>query len=362
MFNLKPKDQTRERAFAGCRMSVKTAVDNTVFGIEVSGNEQEKVRYSWKTEEGPVNTEIEWKDRYNQNVINAVIPKGVDASLSFAKTIGLERESYKDKDGQEKQRVVRKQLTGFDAVHELKKAIDSGNLTDETSVYISGNVKPNSFLKTNETTGETSLQKSIKLEAGTVTLTSPIVFGEMTEDDVKKAAVFNMDVVIKEFNEIDDVIYLTGIYVGYDAIEEMEFKFANPALAKKFQDTFSPHLKKGIYPMIKCEGIIKREVVEEEVTVEDDGWGERVVKRRNAPSKQVWLITFGDPETIDTESFTVENVDAAKEQIKAWKDDYKAGRDLRNEETTSTESNSGWGEKTSTEISMNDFDEDEDWD
>ena len=369
-FNLKPKGSDdgkgnkREKGYAGCKMSVKTALDNTVYNVEITGNEQDNVRYGWKTEEGPQNVAIDWVDRYNKEVIKQVIPNGVEANMYGAITIGLERDTYEDKETKElKEYTVKKPMTGYDAVYEIKKAVEEKRLTDETSVYISGRVRPNSWTKINDD-GTKMHGKNIKLDANRLQLlANPVVFSEMTDEDKKTAAIFNMEVVVKEFNELNGQTYMTGIVVGYDFIEEMEFKFATEDLAKVFKTEFNKELKKGIYPKIRCEGNIALEAVEEEVEVPvDNKWGEKIVKTRKAPSKQVWVIVFADPNTIDTESYTEKSVEEAKEQLKAYKEDYNAGKDVRDEEVEEVPVNN-WGKSVSKEEGMDDFEEDaEEWD
>lgn len=356
LFNLKPAGPDREKGYACCRMSIRTTPESTVSGVEVSGNEQDSVRYSYKVEDRYENVVIPWADRYNQGLINATVPKGVEPRLSFGKTVGFEKNSFTDKvTGLPKEYVVRKSLTGYDAVYEIKKAVESGKLTDEVSLYIAGNIKPQHFSKTNESTGEVETRKSVKLEAEKVLLANhPVIFSEMTEEDINQSAVFEMDVVVKEFSEVDGVTYLTGIFVDYSSIEEMEFKFVTETLAKTFKKACEPYLKKGIYPMIRCQGQIKREVSEKEVKVDNDEWGTPIIKTRKAPSKQVYVITYGNRADIDTESYTVANIEEAKLQTKAFKVDYKEGKDLTVE--TETE-NEDWGKATTT---MDDFEEE--WD
>lgn len=369
-FNIKPRGmdegngKKRERGYAGVRMSVKTALDNTVYGVEITGNEQDTVRYGWRTDEGPQNVAVDWASRYDDKVIKQVIPDGVEANLYGAITIGLKRDTYQDKETKQmKEYTVKKALTGYDAVYEIKNAVEEKRLTDETSVYISGKVRPNTWSRVNED-GTKASGKSIKLEANRLQLlANPVVFSEMTDEDKATAAVFNMELVVKEFNELNGQTYMTGIVVGYDFIEEMEFKFKDEGLAKTFKDEFSKHLKKGIYPKIRCEGNIVLEVIEEEVEVPaDNKWGTPIVQQRKAPSKPAWVIGFADQNTIDTESYTEALVEKAKEEIKAYKEDYKAGKDVRDEEVEVETHVANWGVSTASE-SMDDFgNDDEEWD
>lgn len=303
------------------KFDVKTSNENTICGIELTGFPKEKVRYTQKTEEGTNNFEVDWKDRFNQKVIKATLGDA-DAQMSFAKTVGFERVKYIDeKDGnKEKERTVRKSLTDFDAAAEMIKKKGEGVIGDGTPIYVSGKVAPNSWVDSDGT-----LKRSVKLQPDTITVTAPINLDELDEEAERKSAVFNSEIVVKEFNEINGEIYMTGILVGYDYIEEVEFKFDKPEVAETFKRNLKP------YTMIKCMGVIKQEVQEEEVVVDKSQscWGnaEDYSTKRTGRTKMVWKIGVGDPNTIDEESYSEAKVEEAKLALKAWKEDYKAGKE-----------------------------------
>ena len=48
--------------------------------------------------------------------------------------------------------------------------------------------------------------------------------------------------------------------------------------------------------------------------------------KRTAKTKMVWKIGAADPNTIDTESYSEEAIEKAKQALKAWKEDFKAGK------------------------------------
>lgn len=306
---------------AKVKFDVATSRNNTVYGIELTGFPKEKVRYSRKTEDGMDNQEIPWNDRYNQKLIETLFGKDAEATLSFAKTVGFERVKYVDeKDGgKEKERTVRKNLTDYDAALEMIKSKKAGVIGDGTPVYVSGKVVPNSW-----TDSDGTLKRSVRLQPDTVTVTAPIDLDAMDEAAEKKAATFNSEIVVKEFNEVNGEIYMTGILVGYDYIEEVEFKFDRPEVAATFKKNLKP------YTMIKCMGVIKQEAQEEEI-VEDKSlscWGnaEDYSTKRTGKTRMVWKIGVGDPNSIDTESYSEASIEAAKQALKAWKEDYKAGK------------------------------------
>ena len=124
---------------AKVKFDVTTSRGNTVYGIELTGFPKEKVRYQHRTEEGSENFEIEWEDRYNKKVIDAVTNKA-EVTLSFAKTVGFERVKYNDeKDGgKEKEKTVRKELLDYDAALEMIEKKKAGVIGDGTPIYVSG--------------------------------------------------------------------------------------------------------------------------------------------------------------------------------------------------------------------------------
>lgn len=306
---------------AKVKFDVTTSRGNTVYGIELTGFPKEKVRYQHRTEEGSESFEIEWEDRYNKKVIDAVTNKA-EVTLSFAKTVGFERVKYNDeKDGgKEKERTVRKELLDYDAALEMIEKKKAGVIGDGTPIYVSGKVVPNSWVDSDGT-----LKRSVRLQPDTISVTAPVDLDALDEDAERKAATFNSEIVVKEFNEINGEIYMTGILVGYDYIEELEFKFDKPSVAETFRKNLKP------YTMIKCMGVIKQEAQEEEI-VEDkelSSWGnaEDYSTKRTGRTKMVWKIGVGDPKTIDTESYSEAKVEQAKLALKAWKEDYKAGKE-----------------------------------
>ena len=367
LFNVKPKDSERKYGYAGCSLSVKTTTESTLHGITLGGCETDNVKYNYDYNDKKETLEISWKDRYDNKFITSCLPNdSVKVNLNFGKNMGLWHEKYIDKnDGnKEKKKLVTKQLTAYDAVMELKQAKEDGRMADNTSVYVAGNIKPNSY-SFKDDKGETHTKKSIKLEAGTLKFIKPIILSELTEEDKLKTANFDIEIVIKEFNKIENDIYLTAILVGYDFIEEMEFKFLKKEVAEGFKGLFSQYLQKGIYPKIRCTGVIYQEILQEEVEVKPTGTiafnlgePEKCASKRKGSARTVYAIVGGYEDSIDTESYTVENVEAAKKSLQAYLKDYKAGKTA---EETKEEIKFDLGVTTSN-TSMDDFEDDEEWD
>lgn len=346
---------------ATARIAVKTAPNNVVYGIELTGYTSDKVFYTQTVNEEKQKIEVEWPNRYDKKLLKAA---GVleDATLFFAKTIGTEREKYIDeKDGNiEKERTITKRLTAYDTVQELKTAREKGLIGDGTPVYVRGQVQIDSWVKDNK------LNKFVKLIPDCVTVTNPIDLESLDEEQISQASQFRMEIVIKEFNEVEGETYFTGILVGYDFIDEMEFKIEDPEIVNYFKAEFQPHIKKGIYPMIECVGYIKKDFKEENIeeVASSGGIGKtaKYDKKRTGSAKTVWLIEGAFPSTIDVETYTAETVAKAKEELAAYANDYKAGREAIVEETSPT-APASLGKTAAYNNSMDDFkSDDDDWD
>lgn len=342
--NIKEKENGRKFAYAGCTFAVRTGLDNTVYNISIGGSETENVKYGRKDfSSGQWQSfELKWQDRYDKQMIGSLVPQNTTPNLYFGKRIGLERKKYTDKiTGQERERAVMKQLTAYDAVMDIKKAWEDGKFVDGTSVCVSGKVKPNSFLV--DVNGQKEKRKNIRLEADMIAVIKPISLIEIRDDaattnKTKPIANFEIEIVIKDFYEVDGEIYMTGILVGYDYIEEMEFQFQKEQVAKGFKGRFSPLLAQGIYPMICCTGNIQQKFSQENVSVDTQPKNDMyafdlgdpdscaVITKRKGNSKTVWMIVGGRESSIDTTSYTAETVEKAKEQLKAYSEDYKRGK------------------------------------
>lgn len=307
---------------AKVKFDLKTSNENTVYGIELTGFPKKTVRYTQKTDDGTKSYDIEWEERYNKNIIKAMAGGDADLKLSFAKNVGFERVKYVDKaDGKEKERVLRKDLTEYDAAIEMIEKKRNGFICDGSSLYVSGKVVPNSWIDT-----DGSVRRAVRLHPDTINLTTvPIDLDGLDDDAKRKSATFNSEIIVKKFYELDGNTYMTGILVGYDYIEEMEFEFVRPGIAETFKQTLKP------YNMIKCFGIIKQEVKEENINENKEStcWGnmEDYSTKRTGKTKMVWKIGAADPSTIDTDSYSEEKVEKAKRALKAWKEDYKAGKE-----------------------------------
>lgn len=254
---------------------------------------------------------IPWKERYNQSVINAA-SGGREVNLQFGKHIKLE----KNKDG----KFVIKKMTPFDAIGYIKELKDKKIISDGTSVVVTGNIEINSYM--DKESGE--VKRTPKLIVNYISGVKDINLETLTDEEEKLSSTFDIEVIVKEFYELENVTYMIGIIVGYDFIEEMEFKFDSEKLARQFK-TLKP------YTLIHVYGRIVQEIQEELVKLEDDPWssdGIDYANKNTGKSKKVFVICKADGNSIDDSVYTEQAIEVGKKQLLAYKEDYKAGKDV----------------------------------
>lgn len=296
--------------------AVKTSNDTTVYGIHLKDMQKDNVKYQLneKVDGQVVSYPIPWDKRYDKREIERAT-SGAESSLQFAKYVSLN----KDKDG----KFVTESLTQYDVIKLMYDLKMKGELNDGSYVMVKGKFAPNTYVKKPHTPEETVVH-SVQLEpSGIYGLNNPTPLDELTEEDKITNCQFSMDVVIKEFNEVDGQTYMTGIIVGYDSIEEMEFRFSSPGLANNFK-TLSP------YTMISCVGYMKTEKQEEKVEEKKAFWGsnEKLYETKNKGfSRLTYFIDGAYSDSIDSDTYNEANIEEAKKALMAFKMDYNAGKE-----------------------------------
>lgn len=301
-------------------LNVKANMNTTVYGIKVKGYIQENVYYKIGTANGGTELKtVPWADRDNKNLIASSL--GEDAELSFKTRVVLE----KNKDGQN----IEKDMVAYDAAQYIKKLKDAGKVIDGTPVTVSGKIVMSRKTSVDATTGEKTTRKYINLEPTGIYLSREVDLAALDEKQARTQATFDMEVIVKEFYELENKTYMKAIVVGYDFIEEMEFQFQEPKLAKTFK-TLKP------YTMIRVKGAITSENNQEKIEEDiDDPWcsGDEW-KKVTGGSRIVYVIGKGEKDTIDTETYTKEAVEEAIERLVSYQEDYKAGETVEISSTT----------------------------
>lgn len=223
----------------------------------------------------------------------------------------------------------RKTLAPYDACEEIGE-----NLKDGLSVFARGSIEYSTYNdkhQTRFTLGQVSLCKkeidfSAEGYAPNAQFTQVIVF-----TGIKK-------------EEAPPRFAVSAKIVTYNSIEDAEFYITNAELAGLFRKKLKP------YTAIKVWGDILVEHDTQPAEDEADVWGtENKMERVGSPTKRLLVITGADPSTIDTDTYSEENIDEAIAKIAAAK---QAQEDYGGKEPAS----GAWGSVGSIED-----DEDEPW-
>ena len=286
-----------DKPWRSVSFGVQFTEDSTIY-VGLNGMERDSVYFSKKEDKNTVTKEVPWKDRFvfSEKDFNLI---GVN--------VGVKK--IKDEKGNEIN--DKKRLTDYDACKEI-----SENLVDDKTVFVKGNIEFGSYNEKHTT----------KFVPSQVSLAKDIDF---SSEDFKPLADFTQVIVFTGIKPNDDKTRATvsAKIVNYNSIEDAEFIITNMNLAKMFNKNLRP------YTGIKVWGNISVEKNTEEVT-ESNCWGEdNNMEKVNAPTIRELIITGADPETIDTITYTEEEIDKAIESIKASK---KAEADFGG-------SNEGWG-------------------
>ncbi len=286
-----------DKPWRSVSFGVQFTEDSTIY-VGLNGMERDSVYFSKKEDKNTITKEVPWKDRF--------VFSEKDFSL-IGVNVGVKK--IKDEKGNEIN--DKKRLTDYDACKEI-----SENLVDDKTVFVKGNIEFGSYNEKHTT----------KFVPSQVSLAKDIDF---SSEDFKPLADFTQVIVFTGIKPNDDKTRATvsAKIVNYNSIEDAEFIITNMNLAKMFNKNLRP------YTGIKVWGNISVEKNTEEVT-ESNCWGEdNNMEKVNAPTIRELIITGADPETIDTITYTEEEIDKAIESIKASK---KAEADFGG-------SNEGWG-------------------
>lgn len=279
----------------------------TIF-VDLQGMEQDNVYFSKRAEkkgEKGDTVKVPWIDRFSYNR---------EGYRLIGKNIGVK------KIVDEKGNLVndKKVLTDFDACKEIAE-----NLKDGNSVFIRGNLDYSSFTDDKNKNKRTFT----KLVPAQVSLCGEVKFDD--KNYVPKNH-FEQTIIFMGIDpEKTDDEKLTGRYVvlakivTYSNIEDIEMIIEKKELAQKFKKALKP------YYAINVHGDIVSSVKTEEVTEDDDEWGEKnPMKTTSAPFKTEFVITGATGSSIDKELYSQEKIEDAIVKInKANKAEDDFGED-----------------------------------
>ena len=226
-----------------------------------------------------------------------------------------------------------KMMTPFDATKFI-----ADNLKDNDSVFIRGNIEYSSF---KDDKGE--IKRSSKFVPSQVSLCSPVDFEKedfKENNSFKQTIIF--DNIVKNDEDKDDIKFeVTARIVTYSSIEMFTFIIRNQQLASMFKKNLKP------YTAIEVWGHINNKIQKEEET-EEDCWGEtNTFDVSRKPIIRELEITGANPSSIDTDTYSEEEIETALRALREFGDDT----------SSSANSTDDWGTE---EPSSND--EDDEWD
>ena len=282
--------------------------------VALNGMERDKVYFSAKQNDKTVVEAVDWDKRktFKKKDYNLI---GI--RLGLKKVVNKEGKEVNDK----------QTMTEFDACEYINE-----NLTDDVAVYTRGKVEFSTYNDKHYT----------KFVPDQISLCKPIDF---EDDEFESLANFEQTIILTGVTKNEDGTFtVNGKVVTYNTIEDVEFFIS--AQKQKLAKTLK---KLNPYTALKVFGNI---VVEQEVdTVEDDddAWGDpNPMNRISNPTQRKMFITGADKDSLDTELYSEESVEAAIAKLNA---DKKADKDFGSSDTDD------WGS-----VGDSGSDDDDEWD
>lgn len=274
---------------------VKIAENKTVF-VTLKGFPRNEVFYYKPGEKGAKGTtqKVAWKDRKKS--------PGVGFRL-----IGVNISTGKDEDGKN----INETMTEFDAAEWIHN-----NLCDGDSVFIKGNLQFSSYTDRNG-----QVRKKTELVPTQISYTQKPV--DFDAEDYTEMAEFENTIVFSDIEqELDENgkksgrFVLSGYSIGYNTVEAVSF-IIDAEHAK-----LASNLKKAMKPGYSIKTFGRMEVIIDTSSVQEDdsGWGEvSPMERVNAPVRREYIVYRADPNTIEKEKYSEDDIAAAIRKINAAK-------------------------------------------
>lgn len=264
--------------------------DSSPVSVQMTGYVNQDV-YFWNSKEKK-SIRVPWKDRYNFDQEGCVM---------LGKTISVTREP----DGKPSKHKV---YADYDAIEEIHK-----NLNDGDFIYAAGDIN---FRPYRNKEGEK--RTSINFVPGRLYLQNDGFDWDSLAQD-KAGFIFKQRFIYLDVEkETDDNgkatgrFIVSGYVVSYSSIDRVTMILDNVTVVNNLQRKVKPYTAMDVY------GYVKMNVNEEEVVVEDDGWGNQAFETKvNAPARRELQIVRIDSESFDTDTYSEASVKKAIEKIKA---------------------------------------------
>lgn len=278
--------------------------------ITLTGMPKDKAYYTKKDANGKTKSfSVDWKDRTKG------IPKDgrlIGVNCGLTKMVNAKNKMVNDN----------KMLVDFDACEYI-----AGNLVDDSSVFVRGNVDFSSFLDK-----EGNIRRNISYVPTQISLCQEVDFDEYN-DEYGPTHEFMQTIVFMGIEKEREEEKLTGRYVvsakivTYSDIIDAEFIMINDQLASIFHKKLKPYTAISVHGNIEMAHKIS-------VVSTEDSWGEpNKMKRQDNPTKIELIITGAEPETINKETYTEKQISEAIAKIR---NANKAEQNFGEEETVDT--------------------------
>lgn len=288
-----------------------------VIYINLNGMEKKSVFFSKSEGKGKDRKttvkEVSWE---NRNLFKEEGYKLIGVNLGLTKVIDKTGKEVNDK----------KTLAEYDACDYINKYMKDG-----MSVFVRGQNEYSTYNDKHYT----------KFIPQQISLCKEIDFDD---EEYTPISDFEQNIIFMgiEKNE-DDNFTVSAKIVTYNSIEDAEFIIdKNNARFAKTLKKLKPYTALKVYGNIVVEHDVEQ--IEED---EDDGWGEpNPMSKINNPTKRIMLIVGGDKDSVDTETYSEEEIEKAISKSKAAEN---AKKDFGDDDD--------WGTVSDKDIT----DEDEEW-
>lgn len=293
--------------------------------LDLNGMPQKEVFFSKRNQDGKTETKrIPWDKR------NTFAEQGfrmIGVNLGIVKTTDEKGNTINDK----------KIMHSFDACDYIRD-----NLKDDVSVFVRGNTEFSSYTDKNG-----NLTRGIKYIPNQISLCKDVDFEEYDYIDKKPKHHFTQTIVFngieqeKEDGKATDRFVVSAQIVTWNDIVSTEFVITDKKLAGLFRKNLKP------YNAITVHGCI--EVTQQvETVVEEDDWGEANPMNSNkAPFKTEMIIIGATASSIDRETYTEENVNAAIVKIR---NAQQAEKNFSGNANTANDEEIDWGEEVDDDV------------
>ena len=308
---------------------MQIAENKTVY-VSMNGFIRDEVYYYKKGENGAkgTTTKVKWKDRKK-------------APSKDHRLIGVNISTGKD----ENNKNINETFTEWDAIEWLNT-----NLKDGDSVFIKGNIRFSSYTDRN---GQT--RRKMEFVPNQISYTQKPV--DFDAEDYKEMAEFentlvfsNIDPEVDENEKKTGRFILSGYSIAYNSVENVSF------IIPAEQEKLARNLKKRMRPGYAIKTFGRVEVINDISVVQEDdseGWGNiSPMERINSPVRREYIVYRADPNSIEEDDYSEEDILEAIRKMKA----SKTASENFGEKTDANNDSDDWG-------SDDDFgDDDSPWD